>query len=183
MSPSSKSWNSVVPVLVGSVSAGVVGAWFFWRYRQTQTSLAAKGIQHQDPKADPCGIETQVAVPEPKVEAKVSVPEDIQVDFCVEGELQQCEHTLTVVQSLTAERGSKNAALDTALGALNELVPAYAAKLQDKRWLFSHAAELENTSEALQLLLLADDEQNLEAAAKSGRDIPELLVAAQALAK
>eukprot|EP00435_Cladocopium_sp_Y103_P023175 s2405_g5.t1 len=145
----------------------------------------ALSIQYpKDPKAtdSPCGIEEQAKGT--STEAKVSeFPEDIEVDFCVEGELQQCEHTLTVVQSLSAERGSKNAALDTALRALNELVPAYAAKLQDKRWLLSHAAELENSSEALQLLLLADDEQNLEAAAKSGRDIPELLVAAQALAK
>ena len=39
-------------------------------------------------------------------------------------------------------------ALDAALSALEELVPQYAAKLKDKRWLKSKASSLENTSEA-----------------------------------
>ena len=109
-----------------------------------------------------------------------------QVDFCTEGELQQCEQTLGVVQCLTAERGEstvKNTSLDASLGALDELVPAYAKKLEDKKWLAAHAASLEQVSDALRLLLLADDERNLEAAAKNGRDIPELMLAAQALVK
>ena len=116
----------------------------------------------------------------------VGWPKPRQVDFCTQGELQQCEQSLGVVQCLTAERvGStvKNTSLDASLGALDELVPAYAKKLEDKKWLVAHAASLEQVSDALRLLLLADDERNLEAAAKNGRDIPELMLAAQALVK
>ena len=42
---------------------------------------------------------------------------------------------------------------------------------------------IQKSEEAIQLLLLADDEQNLEAAAKFGKDIPELVLAAQSLHK
>eukprot|EP00913_Durusdinium_trenchii_P003773 g3494.t1 len=166
-----RSWT---PVLVASASAGAVGAFFFWRYTR-----AAKAHLHVEEEPQ----EPQHEDPE-KEEGYVEEPQILEIDFCVEGELQQCEHALGVVQCLRAERGSKqNVELDAAISALDELLPQYAAKLQEKRWLASKASLLDSTSEALQLLLLADDEQNLEAAAKSGRDIPELVFAAQSLNK
>lgn len=166
-----RSWT---PVLVASASAGAVGAFFFWRYTR-----AAKAHLHVEEEPQ----EPQHEDPE-KEEGYVEEPQILEIDFCVEGELQQCEHALGVVQCLRAERGSKqNVELDAAISALDELLPQYAAKLQEKRWLASKASLLDSTSEALQLLLLADDEQNLEAAAKSGRAIPELVFAAQSLNK
>ncbi|CAK9002998.1 unnamed protein product [Durusdinium trenchii] len=164
-----RSWT---PVLVASASAGAVGAFFFWRYTR-----AAKAHLHVEEEPQ----EPQHEDPE-KEEGYVEEPQILEIDFCVEGELQQCEHALGVVQCLRAERGSKqNVELDAAISALDELLPQYAAKLQEKRWLASKASLLDSTSEALQLLLLADDEQNLEAAAKSGRDIPELAEEAAAV--
>eukprot|EP00438_Fugacium_kawagutii_P017725 Skav203018 [mRNA] locus=scaffold583:201654:205201:+ [translate_table: standard] len=169
--PQRGSSTVLVATAVSLCSAGVVGAaLYWWRIQQLKAKKAVtEAAVPLSDVAPPVVVEVEQKLPEEPLE-------DIQVDFCVEGELQQCEHTLGVVQCLRAERGSsKNAALDTALGALDELVPVYAKKMQDKRWLASHAAQLDSTSEALQLLLLADDEQNLEAAAKAGRDIPELM--------
>lgn len=40
---SKSSFNSLAPVLVASVSAGAVGAYFFWRYQK-----AAKAVQVQE---------------------------------------------------------------------------------------------------------------------------------------
>eukprot|EP00434_Breviolum_minutum_P021786 symbB.v1.2.019231.t1/scaffold1566.1/size111259/5 len=179
------SFNSLAPVLVASVSAGAVGAYFFWRYQKAAKAVEVAKVQAVEVQAEQVAKVEEIKSQEEPI-FQTSGDDNIQVDFCTEGELQQCEQTLGVVQCLTAERGEstvKNTSLDASLGALDELVPAYAKKLEDKKWLAAHAASLEQVSDALRLLLLADDERNLEAAAKNGRDIPELMLAAQALVK
>ncbi|CAE7917840.1 unnamed protein product [Symbiodinium necroappetens] len=179
----SRSWT---PVLVAGVSAGAVSAWLFWRHTRALKALdiQAQPAEPQPPKPQPQPNPQQPQEEDPvKAAVEPLQQPELEIDFCVEGELQQCEHVLGVVQCLRAE-GTKNVSLDAALSALQELVPKYAAKLKEKRWLASKGtALLESTSEALQLLLLADDEQNLETAAKTGRDIPEVVFAAQALNK
>eukprot|EP00928_Gymnodinium_smaydae_P037933 TRINITY_DN26273_c0_g1_i1.p1 TRINITY_DN26273_c0_g1~~TRINITY_DN26273_c0_g1_i1.p1 ORF type:complete len:297 (+),score=87.73 TRINITY_DN26273_c0_g1_i1:58-948(+) len=115
--------------------------------------------------------------------------ENLEDDFSVEAEEQQCDLSIDVATRLEAastSAGATGEALGEQLRRSVQMLQEYRQHLADAAWLARRrrlaSRQLGRASTALEAWLLADDEKDLESAARRGRDIPELREVIDALA-
>lgn len=109
--------------------------------------------------------------------------------FNIEVEQQQCALTLELLKILEATVKDINRIhlqeLGLELSRATSFLHEYRRGLADTTWVSNRLGQFHATSEALQTLLLSDDERDLDDAIRSGRlmKLPELTAATEALSK